>query len=189
MLLLLVCHVKQSSVSSCPQRLKMDSETLSSFFSCGIRLCSCLLVFTPCVLVSPLHAHAPDIGRCRIFIFCSLLFSSCSFSVAFRQAEVLMERWRARSVPVHEHFESLEPVLALRYAPDSRSTSGYGSSTDVSGGGSLRVFFFVVVGGGSCGRAEARLTGGNVFSMMFCFYAMAFDSCFRCMPRCPCSIH
>lgn len=25
-----------------------------------------------------------------------------------------MERWRARSVPVHEHFESLEPVLALR---------------------------------------------------------------------------
>lgn len=26
-----------------------------------------------------------------------------------------MERWRARSVPVQEHFESLEPVLALRY--------------------------------------------------------------------------
>lgn len=25
-----------------------------------------------------------------------------------------MERWRARSVPVQEHFESLEPVLALR---------------------------------------------------------------------------
>eukprot|EP00903_Cladosiphon_okamuranus_P016144 g14899.t1 len=31
-------------------------------------------------------------------------------------AEVLMERWRARSVPVMEHFESLEPVLALREA-------------------------------------------------------------------------
>ncbi|CAN0267270.1 unnamed protein product, partial [Ectocarpus fasciculatus] len=27
-----------------------------------------------------------------------------------------MERWRARSVPVQEHFESLEPVLALREA-------------------------------------------------------------------------
>lgn len=26
-----------------------------------------------------------------------------------------MERWRARSVPVQEHFESLEPVLALRF--------------------------------------------------------------------------
>lgn len=30
------------------------------------------------------------------------------------QAEALAERWRARSEPVREHFESLEPVLALR---------------------------------------------------------------------------
>ena len=27
----------------------------------------------------------------------------------------MMERWRARSAPVQEHFESLEPVLALRF--------------------------------------------------------------------------
>lgn len=26
-----------------------------------------------------------------------------------------MERWRARSAPVQEHFESLEPALALRF--------------------------------------------------------------------------
>lgn len=33
-----------------------------------------------------------------------------------------MERWRARSVPVQEHFESLEPVLALRYVRTSRDS-------------------------------------------------------------------
>lgn len=26
-----------------------------------------------------------------------------------------MEKWRARSAPVQEHFESLEPALALRF--------------------------------------------------------------------------
>lgn len=31
------------------------------------------------------------------------------------QAEALAQKWRARSQPVLEHFESLEPVLALRY--------------------------------------------------------------------------
>ncbi|CAM9723944.1 unnamed protein product, partial [Laminaria digitata] len=31
-------------------------------------------------------------------------------------AEALMERWRKRSAPVQEHFESLEPALALREA-------------------------------------------------------------------------
>lgn len=36
------------------------------------------------------------------------------------KAEVLMERWRARSVPVQEHFESLEPVLALRCVESHR---------------------------------------------------------------------
>ena len=35
--------------------------------------------------------------------------------LGYRKAEALMERWRARSVPVQEHFESLEPALALRF--------------------------------------------------------------------------
>lgn len=34
-----------------------------------------------------------------------------------------MERWRTRSVPVQEHFESLEPVLALRCGVRSRLVS------------------------------------------------------------------
>lgn len=37
-----------------------------------------------------------------------------------------MERWRARSVPVEEHFESLEPLLALRLSWGMEWTVGAG---------------------------------------------------------------
>ena len=89
-----------------------------------------VLLFKPvCLFIgSPVHdgIHRYRLGRhprCyrllphgRRVLLLLLFFISCSWPLFFspRQAEILTERWRARSAPVREHFESLEPVLALR---------------------------------------------------------------------------